>query len=424
MADAQFAQAKAEYLRKTGRTRGSDDVIAYHLRQSFAPGEVTPEEANRLGQELARRFTKGQNAFVVSTHTDKAHIHNHIIISAVNLDCDGKFRNFWGSTMAIRRLSDTICLENGYSIVESSQPPDKTHGRKIWLAGKNPPTQRDNLREAIDIALTRKPQDMEALILFLQEMGWEVKHGKHIAFRRQGETRFKRLDSLGEGYSEESLASVMKTNQPHKAKIKKSIHQKQANRMAMLADIQRKMREKNSPAYTRWSKVFYAKQMANTLLYMSENNLDAADVFEQAATVSSRCDDLTERIQATDKRMNEISALRQHIFNYSKTRDVYRAYCQCKPKDKARFAAEHQDELDRHQAAKTAFNTLNVQKLPTIKELSTEFDSLKRQKGKLYAEYRIAKDERAKLLTVKANLELILDRDPHEIEQEAQQHGR
>lgn len=122
--------------------------------------------------------------------------------------------------------------------------------------------------------------------------------------------------------------------------------------------------------------------------------------------------------------MEEITALRQHIFNYSKTRDIFRVYCQCKPKEKAKFAAAHQTELDRHQAAKAAFNALSEQKLPTVKELSAEFEKLKQQKGKLYAEYRAAKEERAKLLTVKANLELILDRNPHEIEQEAQQHGR
>ena len=424
MADAQFAQMKAEYIQQTGRKRGNDDVIAYHLRQSFAPGEITPEEANRLGQELARRFTKGQNAFIVATHTDKAHIHNHIIISAVNLDCNRKLRNFWGSTMAIRRLNDMICLENGYSIVENPQPRDKTQGRKIWPAGKNPPTQRDNLREAIDIALTRRPKDMDALIQLMQDFGWEVKRGKHIAFRKPGEKKFKRMDSLGEDYTQEAISDIMQCNLPHKAKRKKSIHQKQASRMALLEDIRRKMREKNSPAYTRWSKVFYAKQMANTLLYMSENNLDDSDVFDQAARISARCNELTDQIQAADHRMEEITALRQHIFNYSKTRDIFRAYCQCKLKEKAKFAAAHQTELDRHQAAKAAFNALGEQKLPTVKELSAEFEKLKQQKGKLYAEYRAAKEERAQLLTVKANLELILDQNPHEIEQEAQQHGR
>jgi len=76
VADAQFLYTKEEYIKKTGRVRGADDVIAYHLRQSFLPGEITPEEANRLGRELASRFTKGNHAFIVCTHIDKAHIHN------------------------------------------------------------------------------------------------------------------------------------------------------------------------------------------------------------------------------------------------------------------------------------------------------------------------------------------------------------
>ena len=136
------------------------------------------------------------------------------------------------------------------------------------------------------------------------------------------------MDSLGEDYSQEALAAIMRRNQPHAPKRKKSMNEKQERRMALLAGIQRKMRDRNSPAYTRWSKVFYAKQMANTLLYMSENNLDDADVFSGAAAASARCDELTERIQQAETRMRELTELRQHIFNYNKTRDVYRAYSQ------------------------------------------------------------------------------------------------
>ena len=260
MAEAQFTQAKTEYIQRTGRRRCNDDVIAYHLRQSFAPGEITPKEANRLGQELTRRFTKGQHAFIVATHTDKEHIHNHIIISAVNLNCDRKFRNFWGSTYAIRRLSDMICLENGYSIVENPQAPDRVHGRIIWNTGRNPPTQRDDLREAIDIALTQKPQDMEALLQQLISMGWEVKRGKHIALKKTDRKRFKRIDSLGEDYSQETIIAIMQGNKPHEVKRMRSMNEKQERRMVLLADIQQKMRDRNSPTYTRWSKVFYANK--------------------------------------------------------------------------------------------------------------------------------------------------------------------
>ena len=150
-ADAEFLLSKRQYIAATGRMRGKDDVIAYHLRQSFVPGEITAEEANRLGVELARRFTKGNHAFIVCTHIDKAHIHNHIIWNAVNLDCDRKFRNFWGSTRAIRRLSDTICIENGYSIVENPKSHGKSYNK--WLGDQAKPSHRELLRAAIDRAL-------------------------------------------------------------------------------------------------------------------------------------------------------------------------------------------------------------------------------------------------------------------------------
>ena len=172
VADAEFMLAKRQYIAATGRVRGADDVIAYHVRQSFCPGEITPEEANRLGVEFAKRFTKGKHAFSVCTHIDKAHVHNHIIWSSVNLDCDRKFRNFWGSTKAVRRLSDTICIENGLSIVENPKPHGKSYDQ--WLGDQAKPSHRELLRAAIDNALAQKPGDLDELLKLLRESGCEV----------------------------------------------------------------------------------------------------------------------------------------------------------------------------------------------------------------------------------------------------------
>ena len=189
-ADAEFLFAKRQYIAKTGRNRGTDDVLAYQIRQSFVPGEITPEEANRLGRELAMRFTKGNHAFVVCTHIDKAHIHNHIIFNSTSLDCTRKFRNFWGSTKAVRRLNDTICIENGYSIVENPRPQGKSYNK--WL-GEKPPCQRDQLRMAIDAALEKSPADLEALLALLREMGIEVSpRGKSIRLRAPDGKKFIR----------------------------------------------------------------------------------------------------------------------------------------------------------------------------------------------------------------------------------------
>ena len=167
VADAQFLLDKQTYAARTGRVRGADDVIAYHLRQSFVPGEITPEEANRLGVELARRFTKGKHAFVVCTHIDKSHTHNHIIWNSTTLECDRKFRNFWGSTRAVHRLSDTICIENGYSIVEAPKRRGQSYNK--WLGDAAKPSHKEQLRQAIDRALAQKPASLEALLRLLEQ---------------------------------------------------------------------------------------------------------------------------------------------------------------------------------------------------------------------------------------------------------------
>ena len=198
IADAEFLFTKNQYIQKTGRVRGEDDVIAYHLRQSFVPGEITPEEANRLGCELAKRFTKGNHAYIVCTHIDKAHIHNHVIWNSTALSQTRKFRNFWGSSRAVRRLNDTICIENGYSIVENPKRHGKSYNK--WLGDKKKPSHRERICAAIDDALAQKPDSFETLLELLRQAGYEVK-GKKVPSLLGGEQKKSiRMDTLGDGY--------------------------------------------------------------------------------------------------------------------------------------------------------------------------------------------------------------------------------
>lgn len=134
-ADAEFLLSKRQYRQYTGREQTSD-VIAYQVRQSFKPGEISPEEANRIGVEFAERFLKGKHAYIVCTHTDRRHIHNHILWNSTTLDCRGKFDNFWGSSRAVRALSDTLCIEHGLSVVEAPKRRGKSYNK--WLAEQRP----------------------------------------------------------------------------------------------------------------------------------------------------------------------------------------------------------------------------------------------------------------------------------------------
>lgn len=412
-ADGEFLLMKREYIAQTGRHRGKDDVIAYHLRQSFVPGEITPEEANRIGCELASRFTHGQHAYVVATHEDRRHVHSHIIISAVNLDCDRKFRNFWGSSKAIRRLSDTLCIQNGLSIIEQPKGHSKSYNK--WLGNEAKTSQRDGLREAIDAALARQPKDFEELLTMLQRGGWEVKRGKRISLKGKGQERFKRLDSLGEDYSEAALRAIIAGEKEHHPREKKTVQpMRQVN---LLVDIQAKLQAGKSTGFERWAKVFNLKQMAQTLNYLSENNLmNIEDLTAKTDAAIARVHEMQVTIRETEKRMAELHALKGHIINYVKTREVYVAYRMAGYSKK--FVAEHEQEIRLHQAAKEAFSALGTQKIPKVKAIQAEYDALREKKKQVYAAYHQAQDEMRQLLTVRANVERILGIEEKEKERQ------
>ena len=407
-ADAEFMLSRREYYEMTGCSEKKSEVIAYHFRQSFRPGEVTPEEANRIGYELAKRFTHGNHAFVVATHTDKKHIHNHIIWNAVTLEHDRKFRNFWGSFIALRRLSDTLCLQNGLSIVESPGPHGATYDK--WQGDQVQLTHRDMLRMAIDAALEKKPADFDMLLKMLQDDGWEVKRGKHVSLRLAGQARFKRLDSLGASYSEELLRAVLAGEKAHTPQKKRMSISPKEKKVSLLVDIQAKLQQGKSPGYERWAKVFNLKQMAHTMNFLSEHGLLSYEVLAQRTDEAvARHAEQSRIIKAAEKRMEEIGDLKAHIIHYIKTRDVYAAYRQSGYSKK--FLAEHEQEIRLHKEAKQAFDALGMKKLPSLKSLQTEYETVLAEKKTAYAEYRKARDEMRELLTVKANVDRLLNQE-------------
>ena len=406
IADAEFLFTKRQYIQKTGRVRGEDDVIAYHLRQSFRPGEITPEEANRLGCELARRFTKGNHAFIVCTHIDKSHIHNHIIWNSTALSQTRKFRNFWGSTRAVRRLSDTICIENGYSIVEDPKRHGKSYNK--WLGDQKKPSHRERICFAIDDALAQKPESFEALLTLLREAGYEVK-GKKVPSLMGGEQKkFIRMDTLGPGYTPADLRAVIAGEMEHTPRrhiTPKAAPEKRSGNL--LVDIQAKLRAGKGGGYARWATLFNLKQMAQTVAYLQENELlDYDTLAEKASAASARYHDISGRIKAAEKRMAEIAVMRTHIINYAKTRDTYIAYRKAGYSKK--FLSEHESDITLHKAAKQYFDAQGVKKLPTVKSLNAEYAALMAEKKAAYSEYRKAREDMKELLTAKANIDRFL----------------
>lgn len=416
--DAEFLLSKREYRILTGRAQ-ERDVIAYQVRQSFKPGEITPKEVNRVGYEFAARFLKENHAFIVATHIDKSHIHNHIIWNSTTLDCTRKFRNFWGSTKAVQRLSDTLCIEHGLSIIEHPKGKGIHYGQ--WLGDQKKPSHRERLCAAIDAAMEQKPKDFETLLTLLQEAGYEVKSGKQFAFRSQEQKRFIRLDTLGEEYSQEALSAVLAGKTMHRPRTKtKRFTVQEEKQVNLLVDIQAKLQAGKGAGYEHWAKRFNLKQMAQTMIYLDEHGLKDYDVLaEKTADASKRYRDLSAQIRTAEKRLAEIAVLRTHIRNYSKTRDVYSGYRQAGYS--AKYRAEHEADILLHKAAKKAFDELGVKKLPTVKSLNSEYAELLAEKKAAYIDYHSVRDEMKELLTIKANVDRILEVNTHNEKREPTQ---
>ena len=403
---AEFLLAKASYKAMTGREQKKDsDVLCYQIRQSFYPGEITPEEANRISYELAMRWTKGRHAFIVTTHTDKQHIHSHIYYNSTTLDCIRKFRNFWGSSFALRRLSDRLCLENGLSIVENPKPRSKGKFRNYgeWQAGqKKPLTYQDRLRAAIDTALAKRPADFPAFLSLMEQAGYEVKQQRGvISFRAPGQERFTRLrsDTLGEGYSETDIRAALSGSRQRPGQPRQKI--------SLAIDIQSRLQGKG-PGYERWAKVFNLKQMAAALAYLQDNGLTDYEQLEQKATAATEhFHKLSDQIKSTEAALHTNMELKAATVQYAKTRPVFEKYKASKYSKK--FLAEHEADIELYRAACADFKAiLGGAKLPKMDTLKEEGRKLAEQKKKLYAEYRKAKADMQEVTTIKANIDYLL----------------
>ncbi len=396
--DEEFLLAKRQYQHITGRHQ-KNDVIAYQIRQSFKPGEVTPEEANRIGYELGMRFTKGKHAFIVATHTDRAHIHNHVIFNSTTLDGKRKFVDFFHSGLALQKVSDIICVEHGLSMIKKKSCSKRTKRTEY------PKREcfRDRICEQIDAVLAKKPGDFEAFLKLLEQDGYEIKRGKYTAVRGKGQQRFVRFRSLGEGYSEEEIRAAILGEKVHRPKTGKQ--QKDSRpQIKLLVDIDTVMQQKGI-GYQRWATVYNLKQMAQTMIFIREHGIESLEQLKEKADESSRrFDKLNEKIKTAEKRLNEIASLKTHMLNYSKTRDIYAAYR--KTRYNKEFFEEHREAITLHKAAKEAFNQLGLKKLPKVKELNVKYSEILTEKKADYAEYRKVRTKMQEYQKAKKNVEM------------------
>ncbi len=406
--DGEFATSKNEYEINTGRAPKEKDVIAYQIRQSFKPGEVDPEEANKIGYETAMRFTKGKHAFIVATHVDKAHIHNHIIFNSTCLDERHKFNNFFFSGITLQRLSDIICLEHGLSVIKAARPSERAK-RTTYPERRS---FREEIRETIDAILLQKPKDLDEFLKLLLEEGYEIKRGKYIAVKGEGQKSFLRFRSLGAGYRDEDIIKKIAGEIEPASKEKTTAHKKQEKKLDMLLDIQEIIAKGKGPGYERWAKLHNVKQVSQTLIFLKEHGIrDYDELAKIAGDASARFGEITTRQKALEARLIEIAALKKHIINYSKTKDVFAEYR--KSGYSKKFYEEHREALTLYKAAKDAFNQIEGP-IPKIRELNAEYEEVLQQKKLTYTEYKQAQKEMKDYQTAKYNIDQFLKKQEHE----------
>ena len=409
-ADQEFLLARNEYMAITGR-RIHNEVIAYQLRQSFKPGEVTPEEANRIGYELASRFLKGEHAFLVATHNDRRHIHNHIVFCATALDCTHKFRDILRSGKALAELSDQICTEHNLSVITEPKSRDQSYDPELVTKGEI--TARDTLRMSIDAALRMRPDGFDALMQLLEDAGCWIKRGAQISIKPPGCKRYIQLDTVGAEYSEEALRMTLTGKHVH---IPKQARGKMPHaQIELLINIEAKMRAGKGKGYERWAERHNTDVMASSMLYLIDNHISSyAELEHKIQSAVDRRTELKSTISTAQARMQEISKQKKAILVYRRTKDVYTQYRESGWSPA--FYREHKADIEAHKEAQAVYSVAGG-KLPTLSDLSEEYALLLSQKKQAGEQLSHLNDELKNLRHIKSNMDTLLDDERFEEEQ-------
>ena len=399
------ADIEFEFTLSQALEKGSN--LAHHLIQSFEPGEVDYEKAHEIGRQLADAVTKGQHEYVLTTHIDKGHIHNHIIFCAVNFMNYHKYNSNKRTYYGIRNMSDKLCRENGLSVLV----PEKGSKGQNYAAYKKEKTARAKLKIVID-TLVPTVSDFEELLSRLQGLGYEIKTGKYISCRVLGQERFIRLKTLGADYTEEALKERISGKRTRAIKAPTT-----KRGVSLLIDIENSIKAQESRGYEQWAKIHNLKQAAKTLNFLSENKIEQyADLTAKIAEIQAASERTADALKGVEKRLADMGLLIKHIAAHQNTKPVYDAYRRVRNKEQ--YRAEHENSIIIFEAAAKALKAAGVAgKLPSLATLQAEYGKLQKQKEALYADYGKLKRKVKEYSIIKQNIDSIL-RYPKKLEQE------
>ena len=399
---SETAAREFEWTRKIAEQKGMNPVriIARHVIQSFEIGEVTPELAHEIGKQFADEILGGKYEYVLTTHIDKDHVHNHLIFNAVDFVDYHAYKSYKRIYYDMREVSDRLCKENGLSVIPPSQ--NKGMGYKEYTEAKRGTSWKQKLKQTIDrLVITAK--DYDDFLRLMQEAGYEIKTGKYISFRAEGQERFTRSKTIGENYTEERIKERIAGRTPRRNR-----RQTVPKGISLIGDIQERIRLIDSKGYEYKAKLTILKEAARTLNYLTENNLlQYADLEKKVEDVHSSYDRTGKELKGVEARLREVQPLIKNISNYQRLKPVYDAFQ--KAKDKPGFKAKHEAELVIFEAARSTLLAMQGdEKLPSLKTLQAEQAQLFEEQERLYAERNRFKKETKQIETIKSNVDTFL----------------
>ena len=399
---SETAAREFEWTRKIAEQKGMNPVriIARHVIQSFEIGEVTPELAHEIGKQFADEILGGKYEYVLTTHIDKDHVHNHLIFNAVDFVDYHAYKSYKRIYYDMREVSDRLCKENGLSVIPPSQ--NKGMGYKEYTEAKRGTSWKQKLKQTIDrLVITAK--DYDDFLRLMQEAGYEIKPGKYISFRAEGQERFTRSKTIGENYTEERIKERIAGRTP-----RRSQRQTVPKGISLIGDIQERIRLIDSRGYEYKAKLTILKEAARTLNYLTENNLlQYADLEKKVEDVHSSYDRTGKELKSVEARLREVQPLIKNISNYQRLKPVYDAFQRAK--DKPSFKAKHEAELVIYEAARSTLLAMQGdEKLPSLKTLQAEQQRLLEEQQRLYDERAKLKKEVKQIETIKSNVDTFL----------------
>ena len=399
---SETAAREFEWTRKIAEQKGMTPVriIARHVIQSFEIGEVTPELAHEIGKQFADEILEGKYEYVLTTHIDKDHVHNHLIFNAVDFVDYHAYKSYKRIYYDMREVSDRLCKENGLSVIPPSQ--NKGMGYKEYTEAKRGTSWKQKLKQTIDrLVITAK--DYDDFLRLMQEAGYEIKTGKYISFRAEGQERFTRSKTIGENYTEERIKERIAGWTP-----RRSQRQATPKGISLIGDIQERIRLIDSKGYEHKAKLTILKEAARTLNYLTENNLlQYADLEKKVEDVHSSYDRTGKELKDVEARLREVQPLIKNISNYQRLKPIYDAFQ--KAKDKPSFKAKHEAELVIFEAARSTLLAMQGdEKLPSLKTLQAEQQRLLDEQQRLYDERAKLKKEVKQIETIKSNVDTFL----------------